>query len=233
MSDAPYVARGRSADDSALQVKVAGDLYRVTPAWKTATVSVMPLQAVTNEDGLLVGATLNVSLSPEWSDTSRVRDDAEAKLKSDFAAAYKPTECPGDTTIAVLLGDLEFGPNNEIVKFLRNAWNDITKGPGKNNEVVKVLRAVTDAITASGQPIDDVTKHALNDLDGMAKNTFGNNSEAVKAVNTIVRTLAPPTVGKNADGGVTVTVPGGGTVSTGGDRGAGVTVETPLGKFKF
>lgn len=39
-----------------------------------------------------------------------------------------------------------FGPNNTIVQYYTNAFNDITKGPGKNNEVVKVIGAVSEAI---------------------------------------------------------------------------------------
>ena len=42
-------------------------------------------------------------------------------------------------SVAVLLGGIEIGENNEIVKFLRNAWNDIVNGPGPNNEMVKIL----------------------------------------------------------------------------------------------
>jgi len=35
-----------------------------------------------------------------------------------------------------------FGTNNEAVKFVRNAWNDVTKGPGPNNEIVKGREAI-------------------------------------------------------------------------------------------
>lgn len=41
--------------------------------------------------------------------------------------------------IRVLIGDIEIGPNNELIKFLQNAWNDITLGPGTGNEIVKLL----------------------------------------------------------------------------------------------
>ncbi|WP_157934760.1 hypothetical protein [Microvirga ossetica] len=42
------------------------------------------------------------------------------------------------------IGEDCFGPNNTIVVTLRNAYNDITQGPGENNEVVKALRAIAD-----------------------------------------------------------------------------------------
>ena len=124
------------------------------------------------------------------------------------------------------LGDIEIGPDNEIVKFLRNAWNDVTKGPGKNNEIVKVIKAATDAMVAAGQPLDDATEDLLNEVNGLAKKTFGESSEAARAIDLATSIARPPTVGRNEQGGVTVGMPGGGSVSTGGDHGGfGVTVK--------
>ncbi len=37
-----------------------------------------------------------------------------------------------------------FGPNNTIVVTLRNAFHDLTYGPGENNEIVKAIRAIGD-----------------------------------------------------------------------------------------
>lgn len=42
------------------------------------------------------------------------------------------------------IGEDCFGKNNTIIVFYRNAFNDITQGPGKNNEVVKALDALDD-----------------------------------------------------------------------------------------
>jgi len=36
-----------------------------------------------------------------------------------------------------------FGPNNTIVAFYRNAFNDLTQGPGRNNEVVKAIEELS------------------------------------------------------------------------------------------
>jgi hypothetical protein len=44
-----------------------------------------------------------------------------------------------------------FGPNNTIVKYYTNMWNDLTKGPGPNNEAVKVVNAVGKGIEHLGQ----------------------------------------------------------------------------------
>lgn len=39
-----------------------------------------------------------------------------------------------------------FGPNNTIVKTVNNAFNDVTKGPGKNNDVVKAIASIDEAV---------------------------------------------------------------------------------------
>lgn len=96
-----------------------------------------------------------------------------------------------------------------------------------------MLKAATDAMVAAGKPLDDATKGLLNDVNGMAKTTFGANSEATKAINTITEIARPPSVGRSGNGGVTVTGPAGTSVSTGGTRGAGVSIQTPLGGVKF
>jgi hypothetical protein len=110
--------KGRTDDDKGLPVEIGGDMFRVFPAWKMAQVIVRPLEVTASDEGLLTVAALDVSLSSEWIDESRARAEAEDNLKAAFAERYKPPPCPGDTNFALLLGDLEFGPNNEIVKLL-------------------------------------------------------------------------------------------------------------------
>jgi hypothetical protein len=36
-----------------------------------------------------------------------------------------------------------FGPNNTIVKYLNDEFNDLTHGPGRNNEIVKAIEAIS------------------------------------------------------------------------------------------
>jgi hypothetical protein len=83
-----------------------------------AQIAIRPREATAAEDGLLITAALAVALSHEWVDSSKVRADSEEKLRSEFANRYKQTPCPEEPSFALLLGDVEFGPNNEIVKFL-------------------------------------------------------------------------------------------------------------------
>ncbi|MDR4306435.1 hypothetical protein IHQ68_07370 [Chelatococcus sambhunathii] len=48
-----------------------------------------------------------------------------------------------------------FGPNNTIVKGLNDAFNDITKGPGRNNEIVKLIGAVENITGGSNSVINN------------------------------------------------------------------------------
>ena len=233
LSDAPIAVRGRTDKGEPFTIDGGGKTLLVTPAWKSAQVVLHLLDASAGDAGILASARLEVTSSPDEDRDAQAREESEAKLKRDVAEQLKAGDCSSDISIAVVIGDVEIGPNNEVVKMLRNAWNDITKGPGKNNEIVKAVKAATDALVAAGQPLDDATKGALNEINGLAGKTFGENSEAAKAINVATSIARPPSVGRNPGGGVTVSVPGA-TVSTGGGRGLGVTVETPLtGKLKF
>lgn len=51
-----------------------------------------------------------------------------------------------------------FGPNGEIVKALRVAWNDIANGAGENNDIAKALRNAWDDITKGPGPNNDIRK---------------------------------------------------------------------------
>lgn len=51
-----------------------------------------------------------------------------------------------------------FGPNGEIVKALRTAYNDIVNGPGENNDIVSALRTAWNDITKGPGPNNDIRK---------------------------------------------------------------------------
>ncbi len=43
-----------------------------------------------------------------------------------------------------------FGPNNTIVKTIKNAFKDIAEGPGKNNEAMKIIAPLADFVENIG-----------------------------------------------------------------------------------
>lgn len=70
----------------------------------------------------------------------------EERVKKLIREQPKVTACTGEPTFAILFGAIEFGSNNDIAKFAKNAWNDMTKGPGPNNELRKLVASVEKAV---------------------------------------------------------------------------------------
>ncbi|HEY8263235.1 MAG TPA: hypothetical protein VIG26_02645 [Methyloceanibacter sp.] len=121
----------------------------------------------TNQDGYVVSADLDTHPS----DGTISPSEAEAQ-KSAISAALESTKhpaCPAaDADMRVTIGDIEIGPNGEIMKAIRNFVHDVTKGPGPNNEVVKaVTNAVKDITQGPGHSND------LLGGGGWAARTFG------------------------------------------------------------
>ncbi|KJC55870.1 hypothetical protein UP10_36230 [Bradyrhizobium sp. LTSPM299] len=117
---------------------------------------------------------------PSPDDMARVR-----KAAIDHWNAGMRQPCPDLPSIRIEVGDLEIGPNGEIMKFLRNAWNDITKGPGKNNEVVKLL----DRMTAAAGSYDAATKKAADDVRDLAARAFPTDSAVGHAAGELGKTV--------------------------------------------
>lgn len=207
-------------------VKVASGLY--------GKIDVKGFRTSVKDGRFVIAADAALSVS----DTPTTPLNAEELLALRQAAtegwnARMQQNCPDPGGLRVFVGDLEFGPNNEIIKFLRNAWSDITKGPGENNEGVKALKAATDAMNAAGETFDEATQRAVDEMNGIAKTAFGENSVAAHAVQAVTDLVKPPSVGVSDKGGVTVEA-GGTSVSTHGEHGGlGVTVETPFGGVQF
>lgn len=142
--------------------EVAQKPWRFVPAHRALKVALIPVAADGDENGVVFSAELAISPiqadSPEAVEQARRAVAAEASAYAarvgDAAAAMKPAkDCALGPGFAVLLGGIEFGPNNEIVKFARNAWNDLTKGPGPNNELRK-------AVEEAQQAVDHAAKEA-------------------------------------------------------------------------
>ena len=55
-----------------------------------------------------------------------------------------------------------FGPNNDAVRYLRNAWNDVTRGPGPNNDLWRLGRSMWSDMTHGPGPNNDVRRFLDN-----------------------------------------------------------------------
>lgn len=63
-----------------------------------------------------------------------------------------------DQLIKELNSKEPFGPNGEIVKALKTAWNDIAIGPGDNNDIVRALRSAWNDINQGPGTNNDIRK---------------------------------------------------------------------------
>ncbi|MGY2932796.1 hypothetical protein ACVWZ6_002398 [Bradyrhizobium sp. GM6.1] len=113
----------------------------------------------TGQDGYAVSADLEAHPS----DGAISRSEAEAQRAAISAAleSAKHPACPAvEGDMRVTIGDIEIGPNGEIMKVLQNFVHDVTKGPGPNNEAVKaVTNAVKDVTQGPGDHNDAVGRH--------------------------------------------------------------------------
>lgn len=78
-----------------------------------------------------------------------------------------------------LLGDIAIGPNNEVVKFLRNAWNDLSKGAGDNNDAVKAGQKIAAALNALS-PHDEAARALTREIATASARVFGESSPITK-----------------------------------------------------
>jgi hypothetical protein len=151
----------------------------------TASIESLDIQA--QADGYRFSSSIDMSVSNDLPDRAKIAAYV-AQLNTaalDFwRATYNPS-CPPAPDLRVLVGDLEFGPNNTIIKFLMDAWNDITKGPGKNNEVVKLLNRVN----AAASTYDNDTKNLANQLGDAARKAFPHDNDIGKAAGEIAKSV--------------------------------------------
>ncbi|VIO68802.1 hypothetical protein CI1B_23650 [Bradyrhizobium ivorense] len=96
-------------------------------------VSVADVQA--SQDGYVVSADLEVH--PSDGAISRSEPEAQRAAISAALESAKHPACPAvEGDMRVTIGDIEIGPNGEIMRALRNFVHDITKGPGPSNDLV-------------------------------------------------------------------------------------------------
>ncbi|MET4260886.1 hypothetical protein ABIC09_005851 [Bradyrhizobium sp. S3.12.5] len=164
---------------SADQIVVREGLYF------TAEATRLTLEAANS--GYILGSDFVLQASNHAPDPKEMDERVQrlaAAAKDFWRKAMKPN-CPEKPSLRVLVGNLEFGPNNEIIKFIRNAWNDITKGPGKDNEVVKLL----DRINGAAKDYDDATKKLAGEIGDAAKNAFPRNNDVGRAAGEVAKSV--------------------------------------------
>lgn len=123
--------------------------WAVVPPTGGMKVWVVPESISTDASGIRAVVSLGVEpmiIGHSMDDVRKARQTVEQEAKTlegraaDLLKQQRPVPgCEGEAEIAILLGPIEIGPRNEIVKWAKNAWNDITKGPGPNNDLRKAV----------------------------------------------------------------------------------------------
>ncbi|MDW9766672.1 hypothetical protein [Sinorhizobium meliloti] len=153
----------REKDEAKRSKMISTNPWAVIPPAAAVIVRANPSSLNWDERALFASASfefdqLILDGSPEALAAARAKVVAEAEAIASASAdalmkQMPAAECPGSTKISVILGDVVIGENNEIVKWARNAWNDITKGPGPNHELRKL---VDNAAKAAEKAADDI-----------------------------------------------------------------------------
>ena len=116
--------------------------------------------------------------SPDDDRELQAREEKEAELKRAVIEQLKNKSCSSDVSVAVVVGDVEIGPNNEIVKFLvgigrftkemgvrigrevndkkLKEWFDDPTGSFERSDPGKAVNTIKNIITA---PVDSYCAH--------------------------------------------------------------------------
>lgn len=147
----------RMESDAAMRAeRIKKNPWALVPPTGGMKVRVVPESISTDVSGIRAVVSLGIEPmmighSKEDVDKARQAVEQEAMALAERAAELlkqqRPVEgCEGEAEIAILLGPIEFGPRNEIVKWAKNSWNDITKGPGPNNDLRKAVEEIGETI---------------------------------------------------------------------------------------
>jgi hypothetical protein len=164
----------RREEDAAKRAKmIETNPWAVIPPAAAIVVRANPSSLTWDADALFAAASFQIE--PQMLDGSaealaaakmRIADEAATVAKASAQAIkdqLPAAECQGDTKVSVILGDVVIGENNEIVKWARNGWNDLTKGPGPNNELRKLVENAGGAVEQLGQQAGEALEHLGNE----------------------------------------------------------------------
>ncbi|MEK1890401.1 MAG: hypothetical protein AAAB35_23135 [Phyllobacterium sp.] len=117
-SDLPFQTRGRGPGGKPLNVKNGNDHFLFTSAWTTADYEFVPKRVEGDDAGLWITAKLLTKfLDSEAAGFDRAAQ--EKKLATSASEGQVMLNCPGEPGFALTIGDLEFGDDNELVKFFQ------------------------------------------------------------------------------------------------------------------
>ena len=186
------------------QYKVNKNGYQLVKNHKLEIQNFKPKNVEVKKNGLQIYFGQEIITSNDLElikELKKKRKNFQNELKSFYRNQEK--KCNKSTEIAVHVGNLEFGSNNDIIKFLVNAWSDIINGPGENNDLVKLVNNVGLAIT-NGTVADELAINSMKEIAGFAEKSLGKYNEASKALrklsNEVEKVLTKP---GNAVGDVT------------------------------
>ena len=155
-----------------------GSDWELQPAWSAFTAFTQPL-TLDIRDKAIVGVARLVVLphdrpgSEEGID--RLMEDLERRVEVRSETISATTEkmleflrdtssCPEGPEFTALIGNVEIGPNNEIVKFLNNLPSDVWDGPGEDSEVCRLItRLGADCQEVILSPADSVPEFTMRE----------------------------------------------------------------------
>jgi hypothetical protein len=117
-SDLPFQSSGRGPDGKPLKVKNGDDHFLFTPAWTGAQYALVPMRVEGDDAGLWIASEL-ITKFLDSETAGYDRNASEKKLAASVAEGQDWVNCPGEPGFALTIGDLEFGGNNELVKFFQ------------------------------------------------------------------------------------------------------------------
>ncbi len=178
-------------------IKTKDEKIAIHPPYKYTIQTITPTSLKLSDSGVMVQLGIiheNTNDFDVIKAIKKLEEEKKDKIKNYYASASKKT-CPSTDRTELILGALEVGPNNEFVKafkaikeVLDNAYNDLTKGPGKNNEIVKALNNARNDLTKGPGKNNEVVKALDNAKNDITKGP-GKNNEIRKAADKVKKFL--------------------------------------------
>lgn len=131
------------------------------------------------------GMALNFHSEIEFSNDSNlivsINEEQKRFKEAVKAEKGKKPDCPEKNKLLIHLGDLEIGPNNELVKWISKFYGDVVNGPGENNDLVKILDNIGN-IFNDATKIDEGTLLALKELSELSGKVFGKENDITQNI---------------------------------------------------